>query len=144
MVCNMEKYKFQAPIQIKMSDLDPFAHVNNGTQCNYFDYGRSSYFEHVFQKPVDWKTMDMVLVHIALDFKESIEIHDSIVCETKVIAIGNKSVKMMQQLRDIQTNVVKSTCYSVLSGFDRETQTSIPIKEAHKKLFREFEQLSDD
>ena len=139
-----ESYRFSVPIQVRMSDLDPFAHVNNGAQCNYFDFGRSSYFEHVFQKPVNWHTMDMVLVHVELDFNESVEFHDQIVCESKVVALGNKSVKMMQQLRDTRTNIVKTTCYSVLAGFDRQNLTSIPIREEYKKLFRQFEQLSDD
>ena len=52
-------YKFAVPIQIKMCDLDPFAHVNNGVQCNYFDYGRSLYFESVFGEKIDWLNMDM-------------------------------------------------------------------------------------
>lgn len=137
-------YRFSVPIQIRMSDLDPFVHVNNGAQCNYFDYGRSSYFEHVFNSVIDWRTMDMVLVHVALDFKEGVEFHDAIVCESKVLSIGQKSVKMMQQLRDTRTNRVKTICYSVLAGFDRQTHTSIPIREEYKQLFREFEGLQDD
>lgn len=136
-------YRFSVPIQVRMSDLDPFVHVNNGAQCNYFDFGRSSYFEHVFNKPIDWREMDMVLVHVELDFREGIEFHDDLVCESKVISIGNKSVKMMQQLRDMKTNVVKTTCYSVLAGFDRQTHQSIPIREEYKTLFAKFEQLSD-
>lgn len=139
-----ESYHFSVPIQVRMSDLDPFAHVNNGAQCNYFDFGRSSYFEYVFKNPVDWHTMDMVLVHVELDFKEGIEFHNNIVCESKVVAIGNRSVKMMQQLRDIRTDVVKTTCYSVLAGFDRQTHNSLPIRDEYKQLFRQFEQLSDD
>ncbi|MCQ2283975.1 MAG: acyl-CoA thioesterase [Bacteroidales bacterium] len=137
-------YRFSVPIQIRMSDLDPFVHVNNGAQCNYFDFGRSSYFEHVFQEPIDWLKMDMVLVHVELDFKCGIEFQDAIVCETKIISIGHKSVKMMQQLRDTRTNCVKTTCYSVLAGFDRLSHQSIPIREEYKVLFRAFENLPDD
>ena len=51
---------------------------------------------------------------------------------------------MMQQLRDTRTNVVKTICYSVLAGFDRETHTSIPIREDQKKLFLDFEGLPND
>lgn len=139
-----ETYQFSVPIQVRMSDLDPFVHANNGAQCNYFDYGRSCYFEHVLRAPVDWRTMDLVLVHVELDFKMAVEFHDAIVCETKIVSIGHKSVKMMQQLRDTRTNVVKTTCYSVLAGFDRNTHTSIPIREEWKRLFLDFEGLSDD
>lgn len=135
-------YRFSVPIQVRMSDLDPFVHVNNGAQCNYFDYGRSSYFEQVFQQPIDWTKLDLVLVHVELDFQNSIEFHDQIVCETKVLSIGHKSVKMMQQLRDLRTGMVKTTCYSVLAGFDRNTHQGIPIRDEYKKMFSDFEQLS--
>ena len=139
-----DNYRFSVPVQIRMSDLDPFVHVNNGAQCNYFDYGRSAYFEHLFKRPIDWREMDMVLVHVEMDFREGIGFHDPIVCDTKVLAIGQKSVKMMQRLRDADTGVVKTTCYSVLAGFDRVTHQSIPIRDEYRRLFHEFEQLPDD
>ncbi len=132
-------YKFSAPIQIKMSDLDPFAHVNNGTQCNFFDYGRSQYFEFVFGEEIDWMKMDMVLVHTELDFKLPIKIHDDIVCETTIYHFGHKSIHMMQRLKSLKNGMVKSTCKSVIAGFDREKECSIPINEKYKALIIKFE-----
>lgn len=132
-------YRFSAPIQIKMCDLDPFAHVNNGVQCNYFDYGRSRYFESVFGEKIDWLNMDMVLVHTELDFKNPIKVHDDIVCETAIYRIGNKSIAMIQQLRCVRTGMVKTICKSVLAGFDRTTERSIPIQERYKEAIRKFE-----
>lgn len=127
-----------------MSDLDPYVHANNGSQCNYLDFGRGAYFEQVFKRPIDWKSLDVVLVHLELDFRDSIEFHDEIVCDTKVVALGNKSMKMRQQLRDSKTGIVKTVSYCVLSGFDRVTHTSKPISEAYKNAIRSFEQLQDD
>lgn len=140
----MEKYRCSVPIQVRMSDLDPYVHANNGAQCNYFDFGRGAYFEKVLERPIDWKELDVVLVHLELDFMQSIEFHDEIVCDTKVIALGNKSMKMMQQLRDAKTGIVKTVSCCVLSGFDRVTHTSKPISEAYKNAIRSFEQLQDD
>lgn len=134
-------YKFAVPIQIKMCDLDPFAHVNNGVQCNYFDYGRSLYFESVFGEKIDWLNMDMVLVHTELDFKNPIKIHDDIVCETSIYHIGNKSIAMIQQLRCEKTRIVKTVCKSVLSGFDRTSEISAPIQEKYKEAIRNFEKI---
>ena len=122
-----------------MSDLDPFVHVNNGTQCQYFDLGRSFYLEKVLQNQVDWTTIDLVLVHIDLDFAAPVEFHDQLVCESKIVEIGHKSLKMRQQLRDLNTNTVKTTCFSVLAGFDRQTHQAIPIREEYKARIREFE-----
>lgn len=138
---NEVTYRFAAPIQIKMCDLDPFAHVNNGVQCNYFDYGRSRYFESVFGEKIDWLNMDMVLVHIELDFKNPIKVHDDIICETSICRIGHKSISMIQQLRCQKTGIVKTVCKSVLSGFDRTAETSAPIQEKYKLAIRNFEKI---
>lgn len=133
------QFHFSVPIQIKMCDLDPFAHVNNGVQCNYFDYGRSEYFEAVFGEKIDWMTMDMVLVHVELDFRQPVKIHDRIVCETAIYAFGNKSLKMVQQLRCLETGSVKTVCHSVLAGFDRQTEQSAPINPVYKEKVERFE-----
>ena len=95
--------------------------------------------EKVLQDQVDWTTIDLVLVHIELDFAAPVEFHDRLVCESKIVEIGHKSLKMVQQLRDTKTNTVKTTCFSVLAGFDRTTHQSIPIREEYKQLIREFE-----
>ncbi|MCQ2271085.1 MAG: acyl-CoA thioesterase [Bacteroidales bacterium] len=135
-------YRFSVPIQIKMSDLDPFNHVNNGDQCHYFDYGRSQYFERVFGHPIDWLTFDLVLVHLDLDFHSGIEFQDKIVCKSKVLEIGNKSFKMVQQLVDERTGKIKTTCHSVICGFDREKHSSLPIREEYKQRISEVEGIS--
>ncbi|MEG1555237.1 MAG: acyl-CoA thioesterase [Bacteroidales bacterium] len=134
-------YKFSVPIQIKMSDLDPYVHVNNGFQCNYFDHGRSCYFEHLFGERIDWTQLEMVLVHIELDFYHSIDSHDQIICESKIYELGNKSFKMIQQIRDLDTNIIKTVCKSVVAGFDRQKHIAIPIREIYKQKMREFEGL---
>ena len=134
-------FRVSVPVQVRMSDLDPFVHVNNGIQCHYFDLGRSFYLEKVLQNQVDWTTIDLVLVHIDLDFLAPVEFHDQLVCESKIVEIGHKSLKMRQQLRDTRTNTVKTTCFSVLAGFDRTSHQSIPIREEYKERIREFEHL---
>lgn len=136
-------YRFSVPVQVRMSDLDPFAHVNNGAQCNLFDFGRSCYFEHVFRKPIDWLSMDLVLVHTEFDFKKSIGIHDRLVCDTQVVAVGNSSVSMRQQLRDTATGTVKTTCRSVLAAIDRRHGVTAPIDDNCRKVFTDFESLAD-
>ncbi len=132
-------YRFSVPIQIKMSDLDPFNHVNNGDQCHYFDYGRSQYFEQVFGQSINWLTFDLVLVHLDLDFHSGIEFQDKIVCKSKVLEIGNKSFKMVQQLVDERTGIIKTTCHSVICGFDREKHCSLPLQEKYKQRISEVE-----
>jgi len=138
-----DRFQFSVPIQIRMSDLDPFVHVNNGAQCHYLDFGRSNYLEHVLGTQIDWATFDLVLVHVGMDFRHSIGFHDQLVCETRVVSIGNKSFRMEQQLRDLRTDTVKTFSECVLAGLDRETLQGIPIREEYKTKFRTFEHLDD-
>lgn len=127
---------YSCPIQIRMSDLDPFNHVNNGYQMNFYDYGRTQFLEHATRQEIDWLTFDMVLVHVDIDFKKPIRIHDNIVCETLVQEIGRSSVKLKQCLRNVKTDEVMSTCGSVLVCIDREKNVSKPISDEMRSLFQ--------
>ncbi|MDL2308828.1 acyl-CoA thioesterase [Bacteroidales bacterium OttesenSCG-928-C03] len=136
----MSNFKYTKEIQIRMSDLDPFVHVNNGSQCHFYDLGRSSYIEHL-NGPIDWTVLDLVLVHLEIDFRSPILANDKISCDTRIYEIGNKSLKMEQQLREINTGEIKSVCRSVLAGFDRQTGLSAPIKPEYKEKIIAYEDL---
>lgn len=123
---------FSCPIQIRMSDLDPFDHVNNGAQCNLFDYGRSQFFEHLFNNEIDWMTFSYVLVHVELDFKKPVKIHDRIVCETEVFEVGHSSFKMRQYLKSAVTNDILTVCHSVIVCIDRDKNVPMEIPQDHK------------
>lgn len=125
---------FSCPIQIRMSDLDPFDHVNNGAQCNLFDYGRSQYFENLFKKEINWLTFDFVLVHVELDFKKPVRIHDKIVCETEAYEVGHTSFKMRQYLKNAVTDEILTVCHSVIVCIDREKNIPKEISDGQKLI----------
>ena len=118
-----------------MSDLDPFDHVNNGAQCNLFDYGRSQYFENLFKKEINWLTFDFVLVHVELDFKKPVKIHDKIVCETEAYEVGHTSFKMRQYLKNAVTDEILTVCHSVIVCIDREKNIPKEISDDQKLMF---------
>jgi len=132
-------FKSILPIQIRMTDLDPFRHVNNGVLFSYYDLGRLDYFEQITQKAIDWHKLDMVLVHVSCDFKDSVWFNDSIYVGTKVVELGNKSIKMLQHIFTENPYCLKSICHSVLSGIDKKKDCSKPIPEKLKAKIREFE-----
>lgn len=136
-------FNFSVPIQIRMSDLDPFNHVNNGVQCSYFDMGRSAYIEEIIGQKIDWLTIDLVLAHIAIDFLVPINYGDQIVCICKVTRLGNKSFTMIQQLVDIESQIVKTKSESIIVGLDREKLIAIPIRQEYRDKLKEFENQHD-
>lgn len=133
-------FRYSYPIQIRLSDLDPIGHVNNGVQFFYYDLGRIHYLETINKAPISWTEIDMVVVHTECDFLRSIRDKENISVQTKITEIGNKSVRMIQRIINTDTGEVKSTCYTVLSGFDREHDCSQPIAEEFKRKVMEYEQ----
>ncbi len=131
-------FKNKTKIQIRMTDLDPFGHVNNGVIYSYYDMGRINYLKDL-QEETDWKKMDKVIVHTECNFMESILFGDDIQVESKVISIGNKSIKLLQHIVDNKTGNIKSTCFSVMSGYDRETNTSKVISLTFKEKVEQYE-----
>lgn len=136
-------FNFSIPIQIRMSDLDPFNHVNNGIQCSYLDLGRSAYIEEILGEKIDWLSIDLVLAHISLDFLIPINYGDQIICACKVTHLGNKSFKMIQHLIDTESGIIKTKSESVIVGLDREKLISIPIKQEYREKLKEFENQHD-
>ncbi|MDR2886483.1 MAG: acyl-CoA thioesterase [Bacteroidales bacterium] len=135
-------FKSRINIQVRMTDIDPLGHVNNGIYFSYYDTGRLNYWKQLGED-ISWEAIDKVIVHLKCDFIESILFNDSIRVETKVTEIGNKSFKMMQRIVDNNTGRLKSTCLSILSGCDRQNNVSIPIPEQFRKRVGDFENNPD-
>lgn len=133
------KFNYTFPIQIRLSDLDPLGHVNNGVQFFYYDLGRIHYLETIMGTPVSWSTIDMVVVHTACDFMHSIRDKENISVQTKITEFGNKSIRMIQRIINTDNQEIKGTCYTILSGFDREKDCSKSISEDFKQKAKAFE-----
>ncbi len=134
-----QKFLHQTHIQMRFSDLDALNHVNNGFQMHYFDVGRIQYFSDILQREIDWTKDFLVLVHLEIDFLTPIEMSMDIYVQTKTIGFGQKSMRMFQRIIDKNTMEVKSTCFSVLSGFNRQKQISEPLPKEYLDVFLGFE-----
>ena len=132
-------FNYTFPIQIRLSDLDPLGHVNNGVQFFYYDLGRIHYLETLVGGPISWTSIDMVVVHTACDFMHSIRDKENIAVQTKITELGNKSVRMIQRIINTDTQEVKGTCFTILSGFDREKDCSKVISDEFKQKAKAFE-----
>jgi len=117
------------PIQIRFSDIDGMGHVNNSVYWSYFDLGRVDYLQRVLGDDFETRDETVVLVHVEADYKIQTKLKDTIVVQTRVVGVGERSIKMRQEIVDFNTGEVRVSSYSVLSGFCKRTQQSIPIKQ---------------
>ena len=134
------EFNHQVTIQIRFNDIDVLGHVNNAVQVMYFDYGKIKYFETLKKQVIDWRGSDVVMVNVNIDFMEPIFVSNHIVVKTKVYEIGNKSIKLIQMIKDYETNRIKSVCRSVMCGFDPTTNKSLQISDEWRNLINLFEQ----
>jgi acyl-CoA thioester hydrolase len=121
------------PIQIRFSDIDGMGHVNNSVYWNYFDLGRVEYLQQALGDDFEARDETVVLVHVEANYKVQTKLKDTIAVQTRVVAIGERSIKMQQEIIDTQTNEVRVTSQSVLSGFSKTTQHSVPIRPEWRK-----------
>ena len=135
------EFNHQEIIQIRFNDIDVLGHVNNAIQIMYFDFGKVKYFEALKNQVLDWSGSDLVMVNFNVDFMEPIFISSHIVVKTKVYEIGNKSIKLIQMIKDYETNHIKSVCRSVMCGFNPKTNTSLLISDEWRDLINRFEKF---
>lgn len=133
-----DTYKFRLPVQIRFSDLDALNHVNNSFQAQYYDLGRINYFEKVMGQQLNWSEILVVIVNTETNFYMPIVQGDELFVETKAVKFGNKSMTTHQRLITAKGEV-KGTCKTILSGFNRNTNTSVPIPEDFKRRFLDYE-----
>lgn len=136
-------FKHFSPVQIRFNDIDILGHVNNAVHQYYFDIARLEYFRDVFQEVVDWKEEALVLASITIDYVQPILIDDAIEVSTSINHIGNKSIRMMQEILDRDTREIKSSSRSVLVAYHNRLKSAIPVPERWKVKIREFGKKED-
>lgn len=134
------EFKHKVAIQIRFSDIDAVNHVNNSIISQYYDVGRIKYFEDILGNNFVWSDVLAVVVYTENNFYSSISQDDKIFVETKLIRFGNKSMEMFQHIVE-ENGDIKSTCKTILAGYDRENHCSVKIPEELKEKFINFEKL---
>lgn len=129
---------YTIPIQIRFNDVDIFGHVNNSVYNQYLDLGRVGYFQSVLEEATQWHGKTIVLVRIENNYLLPTFLHDKIEVRTNVYEMGNRSVKMHQQVVD-ENGQIRLESYSVLSTFDSDTNASFLLPDEWRKKIEEHE-----
>ncbi|CDN32393.1 4-hydroxybenzoyl-CoA thioesterase [Mucinivorans hirudinis] len=124
------------PIQLRWSDFDILRHVYNGRYQEFYDAGKSEYFELVLDMQLSWTTTTegFITAQTTTNYYSPIEFGQSVEVFTRVENIGNKSVVMFQQIRDVVNAEVKSDSRSVMVGYNPQSKETFEIPENWRKL----------
>ena len=132
-------YSHYIPVQIRFTDIDAMGHVNNSIYLNYFDLGKTKYFDDVMTGRIDWHDIGVVIVNINCSYFAQTLYEEPIEVLTMTTAIGEKSLKMEQRVINSETMQTKAVCYTILAGFDRATGKSAPVGDVWVEALEEYE-----
>ena len=136
----INEFRNVVPLQIRFNDVDKFGHVNNTVYFQFYDTAKTDYIASVC-KGVDWERLAIVVVKIDAEFVAQIKANDHIAGRTRVVKIGNKSFHLEQDVIDVDTQEVKSRCFSIMVLYDLEHQQTIPIPDEWRQAISIYDGL---
>lgn len=123
-----EIFTNRIPIQIRFSDVDVVGHVNNIIFFAYYDTGKATFMSELLGRTVSWNDVDTVVANVDCAFIAPILYGENIEVLTTCVDLHDKSFKLLQMIRNKDTQEVKSVCETVMVSFDPNTQKSAPLR----------------
>ena len=99
-------FRHITPIQIRFNDIDILGHINNNAYLEYMDLGKTSYFNAIKPNPIDWKTINVVIVNVNCNFYSPGYLKEPIAVLTTITSISQRSLKLEQRVINTETGDV--------------------------------------
>jgi acyl-CoA thioester hydrolase len=132
------KFSFPVQIQVRLNDVDILGHVSNTVYQNYYDTGKTEYFDHILPD-LDYINIGVVGANINIDYLVPIYLKYKISVVTRISVLGTKSFTMEQRLVNHDSCEVLSSGSAVLVCYDVINKCSQPIPEHWRKAIIEHE-----
>ncbi len=132
----MNQNTFSTAVQIRFNDIDLAGHVYNAKYQEFFDLARIDYFNSVLGSRIDWTDFGLVIASIKIDYAKPVYLDDTIEVVSHVVAVGDKSLEMFQQVFKNGQNEAVAVAKTVLVCFDMKQKESRRIPEEWREKFR--------
>lgn len=133
-------FRHEVPLQIRFNDIDLLGHLNNAVYIQFFDLGKSRYFQDVMPEGVDWRHINIVVANINCDFFAPTYITEPIAVLTTITHMGEKSFALEQRIVNSDNGEVKCIAKTIMVGFDMTTGKSAPIDPRWVEALERYEQ----
>lgn len=128
------------PMQIRFTDIDMLGHLNNNVYLMFMDLAKIDYFKTVIGHDIDMHSLNMVVVHIDIDFLSATFFGQQVEVWTQVTHIGTKSLRMEQRVIETTTRETKAVSTTIMAGYLPETNRSEAIAPQWRRAIDRFEQ----
>lgn len=136
---SIDLFHHSTPLQLRFSDVDVLGHVNNTVYFAFFDTGKAHYFTDVRGELVDWQHVDTVIANVNCAFISSIVFGEEVEVLTTCLYISDKSFKILQLIREVNTGEAKALCETVMVSIDPVTHEARSVPQELRTRLSEFE-----
>jgi acyl-CoA thioester hydrolase len=126
------RFSFPLSIQVRLNDVDIMGHVSNTVYQNYYDAGKTLYFDHIMPD-IDYVNIGVVGASVKMDYLKPIFLRDHIFVESRISVLGTKSFTMEHRLVNSKNFELLSTCSMVIVCYDVKNKCSQVIPEHWRK-----------
>ncbi|WP_226664299.1 acyl-CoA thioesterase [Microbulbifer aggregans] len=115
---------FTYQIEPRFSETDALGHINNTVVPAWFEQGRMPIFR-IFNPDLSLVQWNLILKKMEVDFVAQIYLFSPVEIRTSILAIGNTSLSIHQEVWQKDELVAQGDC--VMVHFDYENQSKAPI-----------------
>lgn len=133
------EFRHAVDLQIRFNDIDILGHLNNTVYFSFYDTGKAYYLEAVNGGRMNWRRVESVIASVDCCFISSIYFGEEIEILTRCEHLGEKSMTLLQMLRNKQTGEIKSLCRTVMVAYDPDTKTTTLLPEKWRKGIEAYE-----
>lgn len=108
----------------RFSETDALGHINNTVVPTWFEQGRMPIFQ-IFNPDLSLVQWNLILKKMEVDFVAQIYLFSPVEVRTSILALGNTSLTIHQEVWQKDALVAQGDC--VMVHFDFENQTKAPI-----------------
>ena len=139
----MSEIKFFHPIEVRYGDLDPQGHLNNAKYLTYFEQARIRYFIELdlFQVGQSFMDVGVIMAEAGVTFHAPVEYGTPVKAGVKTSSLGNKSMRVEQNIVHAESGDVLASGYVILVTFDYHAQKTIPVPDEMREKISKFEGL---
>lgn len=133
---SLSLFKHRLPLQIRFTDVDVLGHVNNTVYLAFYDTGKAAFMTEILGREIHWKDVDTVVANIDCAFMAPIFFGEDIEVLTTCTSVHEKSFRLLQMIRERNTEEVKSICETVMVSFDPSTQKAATLSDEWREKLR--------
>jgi acyl-CoA thioester hydrolase len=127
------RFLFTRRMNVRFSDMDAMAHVNNAVFLTYFEEARMAYWMHVMGR-TDLAGMNMILARAEVDFRAPLVAPQTIEVGVGCTSIGRTSFVLEQDMHETDTGRLVAEARKVLVHYDYAALRAIPISEEMRRM----------